>query len=158
MPIDKTKATETPRPVDLPRPATVDPAPVVIAASNAPSPFTASAPPQTALSQPIAEAASPAPPIAITPPLFNADYLDNPAPAYPGASRRLGEQGRVLLRVLVNTAGRAEEVQLRASSGFVRLDDSARDTVKAWKFFSARRGSETIAAWVLIPISFRMER
>ena len=39
----------------------------------------------------------------------------------------------------------------------VRLDDAARATVLRWKFVPARRGSEPVPAWVLIPISFRLE-
>ena len=96
-------------------------------------------------------------PAPVTPPIFNADYLDNPAPAYPGVSRRLREQGRVLLRVLVNVNGSADEVQLRTSSGYARLDEAARDTVRRWKFVPAKRGAEPVPAWVLIPISFRLE-
>jgi protein TonB len=93
----------------------------------------------------------------MTQPNFNADYLENPAPVYPAAARRLGEQGRVILRVLVNVRGTADEVQVRTSSGFARLDDTARDTVRRWRFVPARRGAEPVAAWVLIPISFRLE-
>lgn len=93
----------------------------------------------------------------LTQPIFNADYLDNPAPVYPGSARRQGEQGRVMLRVLVNVAGTADEVQVRTSSGFPRLDESARDTVRRWRFVPAKRGAEPVAAWVLIPISFRLE-
>src|SRR6185295_11789829 len=62
-------------------------------------------------------------------PAFDADYLRNPVPAYPSLARRLREQGRVLLRVHVDTAGNPDEVQLRVSSGFERLDASARETV-----------------------------
>jgi protein TonB len=94
---------------------------------------------------------------ALSQPIFQADYLDNPAPAYPALSRRLGEQGRVLLRVLVNAKGRAEEVELRTPSGHARLDEAARDTVRRWRFVPARRGAEAVAAWVLIPISFRLD-
>jgi protein TonB len=72
-------------------------------------------------------------------------------------SRRLGEQGRVILRVRVNAAGNADEIQVRDSSGFARLDDAARDTVRGWRFVPARRGTTPVAAWVLIPISFRLE-
>ena len=93
----------------------------------------------------------------LTQPIFNADYLDNPAPLYPAVSRRQGEQGKVILRVLVSTGGSADEVQVRTSSGFARLDEAARDTVRRWRFVSARRGAEPVAAWVLIPITFRLE-
>jgi protein TonB len=93
----------------------------------------------------------------VTQPIFNADYLENPSPPYPAVSRRNGEQGRVILRVLVNARGTADEVQVRTSSGSERLDESARQTVRLWKFVPAKRGSEPVQAWVLIPISFRLE-
>ena len=67
------------------------------------------------------------------------------------------EQGRVVLRVLVSRAGSPAQVELRASSGFARLDESALETVRGWKFVPARRGEEPVEAWVLIPISFRLE-
>lgn len=92
----------------------------------------------------------------ITPPIFNAAYLDNPSPAYPPASKRFGETGHVLLRVLVAATGRAERIELKTSSGFDRLDDAARMAVTRWRFIPARRGEEAIAAWVLVPISFAM--
>jgi protein TonB len=93
----------------------------------------------------------------ITAPVFDASYLENPAPAYPALSRRLGEQGKVILRVLVNADGTTDEVQLRASSGYGRLDEAARDSVRRWKFVPATSGAEPCPAWVLVPISFRLE-
>lgn len=71
-------------------------------------------------------------------------------------SRRLGEKGRVLLRVFVSAAGRAERVEVKASSGFERLDFAARESVAGWRFVPARCGDEHVAAWVLVPISFVM--
>ncbi len=106
---------------------------------------------------PVEVAAPPAPPAPPTQPIFNADYLDNPAPAYPALSRRLGEQGRLTLRVLVNARGTADEVQVRTPSGFARLDEAARETVRRWRFVPAKLGAEPVPAWVLIPISFRLE-
>lgn len=87
-------------------------------------------------------------------PVFNADYLENPPPAYPQLSRQRGEAGRVLLRVFVSADGRAKRVELNKSSGFERLDTAARNAVSGWRFVPARRGSEHVAAWVLVPISF----
>ena len=72
-----------------------------------------------------------APVIAVAPPRFDADYLQNPAPVYPGLSRRIGEQGKVILHVLVSADGRARKVELRTSSGFERLDNAAPEL--AWK-------------------------
>jgi protein TonB len=49
---------------------------------------------------------TPSPPAsAITLPRYDADYLSNPPPAYPALSRRMGEQGEVLLRVQVREDG-----------------------------------------------------
>lgn len=112
------------------------------------------APPPPAEPLPAAPAAPALP--ALIPPVFNADYLDNPAPQYPPMSRRRGETGRVLLRVYVSADGLAERVELRASSGFERLDAAAREAVARWRFVPARRGDEKVAAWVLVPISFVM--
>lgn len=90
-------------------------------------------------------------------PHLNADYLDNPAPTYPVESRQAGEQGKVLLRVLVNTEGNVDQVMLRKSSNHSRLDDAAMETVKHWRFVPAQRASQAVSAWVVIPISFSLE-
>ena len=101
--------------------------------------------------------AAPPAPAAPTPPRFDANYLENPKPPYPALSRKLNEQGRVLLRVNVAADGNATEVQLHTSSGHPRLDDSALATVRRWKFVPARLGQEAVAAWVLVPIAFTLK-
>jgi protein TonB len=92
----------------------------------------------------------------VTPPSFNAAYLNNPGPEYPLVSRQNGEEGRVILRVFVNEQGLPQEVQVRTSSGFTRLDTTAQDTVRRWKFAPARRGDTPVGAWVLVPMTFRL--
>ncbi len=87
---------------------------------------------------------------------FDADYLSNPKPRYPLASRRLNEAGTVYLRVHVGTDGHANQVELKTSSGFHRLDQSALKTVAEWRFVPARRGSKTVASWVIVPIVFSL--
>ena len=140
----------------------VEPPPVVTAPVESPAPIEAPPPPPAPLA-PIEVAAAPPPPepapapLPATQPIFHADYLHNPAPAYPALSRRIGEEGRVILRVLVSPAGVADEVQVRTSSGHPRLDEAARTTVARWRFVPAKRGDQPMAAWVLIPISFRLE-
>ena len=93
---------------------------------------------------------------AATAPSFSAAYLSNPAPAYPSTARRNGEQGTVLLRVLVNAAGEPERVEINRSSGFDRLDRAALDAVRLWKFVPGRRGGEAITAWVNVPPMFSL--
>ena len=89
-------------------------------------------------------------------PRFDAAYLNNPAPAYPSLSRRLGEEGRAVLRVFVAPDGRPREVHLQISSGYSRLDHAAQQSVAQWRFLPARRGQEAVGAWVLVPVSFNL--
>ncbi len=101
----------------------------------------------------------PAPPApALVQPRFDADYLKNPAPAYPPLSRRMGEEGKVILRVLVNIQGSADSIEVRTSSGSQRLDDAAVNTVKHWKFIPAKRGDTAVQSAVLVPIIFKLEQ
>ncbi|HTO49472.1 MAG TPA: energy transducer TonB [Burkholderiales bacterium] len=103
--------------------------------------------------QPVATAPREAP----SPPDFRAAYLRNPAPTYPTAARRNGEEGTVTLRVLVSTVGAPREVVLERSSGSSSLDAVALATVKTWRFTPARRAGKAEEAWVLVPIVFRLE-
>lgn len=89
-------------------------------------------------------------------PSFNAGYLHNPPPKYPPVSRRLGEQGRILLRVMVSADGAAVSVALQASSGSSRLDEAALDAVRQWRFISAKRGGQAVSASVVVPIKFSL--
>ncbi len=92
----------------------------------------------------------------VEPPKFGAAYLNNPAPTYPPVSRRFGEQGRVLLRVLVSENGLAQSVQLDSSSGYEKLDRAAMEAVKKWSFIPARRSNQPVSAYVLVPIKFSL--
>lgn len=132
---------ETPQPEPQPAPVS---APVPAVPVPAPAPV-------------VSEAPKPAPaPLPVTQPRFNADYLDNPKPAYPSISRRMGEEGEVRLRVHVDTAGNARQVEISHSSGFPRLDQAALDTVRQWRFIPARQGDQAISAWVIVPILFSL--
>lgn len=112
----------------------------------------AAAPPAPAAPAP--EIASIAPP---TPPSFSAAYLRNPAPRYPVAARRAGEQGTVTLKVLVGMDGLPQRVEVEKTSGSSRLDSAALDAVRRWRFVPARRGAAPIESWVLVPVVFRLE-
>jgi protein TonB len=88
---------------------------------------------------------------------FNAAYLHNPAPVYPLRSRRLGEQGRVLIHVQVTAEGTVQSVSLQKGSGSARLDEAALEAVKKWKFIPAKRGQQSVSASVVVPITFSIE-
>ena len=88
---------------------------------------------------------------------YDADYLDNPAPAYPAASRRLGEQGTVLLRVRVMHDGRPQAIEVLAGSGSPRLDRAAAEAVRRWRFVPATQHGAPVDSWLRVPIVFRLE-
>ncbi len=94
---------------------------------------------------------------ALTPPVFNAAYLRNPPPRYPLAARRSGDEGTVMLRVLVTTEGTAARVELDRSSGSASLDGAALEAVRNWRFVPARRGTQNVEDWVRVPVVFRLE-
>lgn len=94
---------------------------------------------------------------AVVPPSFNAAYLSNPAPRYPLASRRAGEQGTVTLRVLVKPDGLPARVEVERSSGSPHLDAAALEAVRGWRFVPARQGADPVESWVLVPVVFRLE-
>lgn len=137
-------------PVALPEPA---PLPALATPATLPTPSQSLAAPSTTSS---AEPRGQSGPVTSAP-RFDAAYLNNPDPAYPAVSRRIGEEGRVILRVLVSSLGRAEQVEVRASSGSPRLDEAALAAVKRWRFEPARQGEAAIQAWVLVPISFHLD-
>jgi periplasmic protein TonB len=119
----------------------------------------------SAQSQPIIEAEAPkvpqnAEPIVedkIEPPRFGVAYLNNPAPEYPAFSRRVGEEGRVVMKVLVSADGAADEVQIEKSSGSDRLDNAAVNAVKKWRFIPAKKNNQPLSAYVLVPMKFSLD-
>ena len=92
----------------------------------------------------------------VVPPSSNAAYLRNPKPAYPPMSRRLGETGRSVIRVLVGADGSAKSVRLQRSSGFDRLDQAALDAVRRWRFVPGTRGGVPEDMWFNVPIVWQL--
>lgn len=151
LPPPDTKIARTVPPPVRPDSARPEPQPAPVAAPPAlPVPAPAAAASEATPSAPAA------PPLPVTQPRFNADYLDNPKPPYPGLSRRMGEEGEVRLRVHVDANGTAQQVEIYRSSGFPRLDQTALDTVRQWRFVPARRGDQPVPAWVIVPIKFSL--
>lgn len=156
------KQKPKPQPKPEPKPV-VEPEPEVVEALApvATQEPVAQAAPQPAIAAPqVVEAEpepQPAPEPVIEPPRFGVAYLNNPPPAYPALSRRIGEEGRVMLRVLVGTNGKPESVEVENGSGSERLDSAALDAVKKWKFIPARRNNEAISAYVLVPVKFSLD-
>jgi protein TonB len=80
-------------------------------------------------------------------------------PAYPPTSRRLGEEGRVVVNVYVLADGRVGDVQVLTSSGYERLDAAALQHVRRnWRFDPAIRGGAAVATWGAFGVTFAIER
>lgn len=99
---------------------------------------------------------APTPPEPVVAPDYQAPGLKNPALRYPPVSRRLGEEGKVRLRVQVSAEGEPLQIEIRTSSGYSRLDEAARDLVTRWHFLPAKRGTNAVEGWVEIPIVFKL--
>jgi periplasmic protein TonB len=77
-------------------------------------------------------------------------------PSYPTSARRAGIQGTTLLGVFVAADGHVGDVVVKQSAGHPDLDAAAADAVRRWRFEPARRGSEPVSMWVLLPVEFRL--
>jgi TonB family protein len=83
-------------------------------------------------------------------------YVDNPKPVYPREARDKRYEGEVLLWVEVLSNGRVGQIEVKKSSGYEMLDQSAFAAVKQWRFIPAMKGDVAIPFWVNIPIKFRL--
>lgn len=87
---------------------------------------------------------------------FAGHGLNNPAPKYPYTARRLGQEGRVILRVTVSGQGFARSVAVISSSGHRILDQAALDAVQRWTFIPATRAGRPVQGFVDVPITFKL--
>lgn len=66
------------------------------------------------------------------------------APVYPRSARKLGETGKVSLRVELDETGRLVSSDVAQSSGYSRLDDAALTAVKSWRCQPAVRDGQAL--------------
>lgn len=84
------------------------------------------------------------------------EYVKEIVPRYPATSKRLREQGTVLLRVVVDATGRASQVNIYRSSGFPRLDAAACEAVRHALFKPYVFKGQAQAALVFVPVEFSL--
>lgn len=84
------------------------------------------------------------------------DYKLNPKPQYPMIARRRGYEGSILLKVFVLEGGSVGKIELKKSSGYGILDQSALEAVKDWIFIPGKKNGEAISSWVTVPIKFQL--
>lgn len=98
-----------------------------------------------------------APPQSLTAPQYDVTYLHNPPPQYPALARRMHLQGTVVLKIHVDTQGQPDELHVEHSSGYNILDQAAIRAVRNWRFVPARQALLAVAAWVRVPVAFKLE-
>lgn len=133
-------------------------------APNAPTAVAAPPSPLPPITAPVAVAAAPvaaptpAPPAPprIELPSSDAEYLRNPKPVYPTLSQRRGEEGEVLIELVVAADGSVQKVGIKRSSGFDRLDQAALSAVRNWRFVPGKRAGMPEAMSYVVPIPFRL--
>lgn len=85
------------------------------------------------------------------------DYVgQRPLPTYPRASQRMREEGRVVVRVLINVRGAVERASVRSSSGFDRLDEEAIKAAQRAKFRPYTENGVPYPAMADLPFDFKL--
>jgi protein TonB len=95
-------------------------------------------------------------PAPITPPRTDAVRFNNPAPVYPRLSLRHGEEGKVILSLLVHADGTVAEVSVKRSSGHPRLDKAALKAIRHWHYLPAMQNGKAIDYRYEQPIAFSL--
>ena len=142
-------------PEPVPQPTQTTAAPPTLAATapvNAPVSATAPVAPAPSVVVP----AAPAAPTKVDLPTTVADYQAKSPPVYPAMSRRMGEQGRVVMRVLIGADGVPQQAEVLQSSGHGRLDRAAADAVMRWRYVPGKRGGVPETMWFQVPIEFKL--
>lgn len=156
-----------PRPVRLEKPAPAKPAPPrpvqqlvahapVITPGEPVAPFAPVRPVEVAPAPAPAAPAKPAGPVRLGGDL-SLSCPQRTAPAYPPLARRMGEEGRVMLRVELDEQGHVSNARITSSSGSSRLDDAAHAAVMRWRCNPAMRDGQAVKAVALQPFNFTLE-
>ena len=102
----------------------------------------------------ISAPAVPSAPAKVELPSSDANYLNNPPPPYPPLSKRMGEQGRVVVRALVGREGHVERTVVVES--VADLDAAAVAVVRQSRWKPALKDKKPVAVWVNCPVTFRL--
>ncbi|MEW6410492.1 MAG: energy transducer TonB [Nitrospirota bacterium] len=90
------------------------------------------------------------------------DSIDGPSflkmvrPEYPRMARRLGKEGRVLLRLIIDESGKLVNVEILEKAGY-GFDEAAINAVKASSFQPAKLNRHPVACKAVLPVRFRLE-
>ncbi len=143
-----------------PMPAVTMPLPPIpVAVENTITPPPVAAAPAERIAAAPAPMSAAAVPAAITAPRLltsGVEYVQAPQLVYPAASKRMNEQGKVVLRVLVNEKGQPTQVAVHSSSGFARLDEAGRLATLRAVFKPHVEDGRAIAVYVDVLLNFQL--
>lgn len=136
-------------PIDTPLTGTVDPLP--------PLPYDAQPSAGTGTATEAIPEPKPLPPPLIVGPAVDSRYAADFQPDYPPSERRLGNEGKVTVRVLVGADGRVKQVERvsATSDAFFRVTEQR--ALSRWRFRAGTRDGIAEAAWRVMTVTFRME-
>jgi periplasmic protein TonB len=83
-------------------------------------------------------------------------FIHREMPVYPIMARRLGKEGKVVLKLLIDKNGKLQSVEVVESVGF-GFTEAAVAAVKNSTYAPASRNGEKITARALIPVRFRLQ-
>jgi protein TonB len=155
---------EIPKPKPLPKPK-----PVLATPEPSPRPQQAVVPPQpepkpepkvepAPAPAPVKPASpEPTPPVQPAPPKTVEGVAYNKAPKIdaPSESELKGRTLKVVVRVLINTSGRVDTVEVTKSSGVSSIDNSVKRAVKRATFYPYRENGVAMPVYTSIPIEFQ---
>ncbi len=105
---------------------------------------------------------APPPPVArvVIPPRTNPRRPNTGAEdIYPAMSKRLGEEGTVILLLTVSEEGRVTDAKVQTTSGFDRLDEAAaKEAVRAWRFLPGTIDGKVAAMQMPLKVTFKIGR
>jgi periplasmic protein TonB len=131
--------------ITAPQQQPIEPPPPPPARSTAPAVVTTAPPP----------APAPTAPATVQPRI---DLAHSSQPEYPPQSRRLGEQGSLVLQVMVDASGRITDSKLVQSSGSQRLDQAALEGVKTnYHFFPGTVDGKPQPMWFTFKFTWKLQ-
>lgn len=155
-------ATPPPTPAKpVPAPAIFAPTPLIPIPAPAPAPVVARSEPVVENPAPAAPdpgpQPAPAPPRPVSAGDLSASMIHAPPPRYPRESRRVREQGTVLLGVLLGADGNVVDITIARSSGHRRLDEAALSAVRKWRWRPTIRQGVAVQVRGSVEIPFMLQ-
>jgi protein TonB len=84
-------------------------------------------------------------------------FLHREMPVYPLMARKLGREGKVVLRLTIDKNGNLQNVEVIDGAGY-GFTEAAVEAVKKSTFLPAKKDGKPVASRALLPIRFRLER